>query len=140
MDANAAIPPGLFEDQFTSVGDYNECLSVHETEIDQDNQRFQPIKGQFCFLTFKQSNQTGEYESINRWIRHANVVSRRFPYAYGICVPNSCSKTELNKLFNNSTEFRKNDFENSQVMFYQVDESEASLIETLRKRNLLIAL
>jgi len=137
LDANAGIPSGLLEDQFTSVGDYKQCISIQERSPDES---FDSFTGQYCFLTFTQSNRTAANHQTEQWIAHTKIVNRRFPFSYGLCIPSLCSKQEVAELFQNSTEFGRVGFQDVKLQYCQVDVKKESWIETFTRRNTLIAL
>ena len=138
LDANAGVPSGLLQDQFTTVGDYSECISIEH--YDNPSETSPTVQGQYCFLTFKQSNQTEANSPINSWYIHTRHINRRFPFAFGICVPKSCSKSELKSLFENSREFQSSLLQDVQIQYCQVQDKQMSFLDMLKRRNTLIAL
>ena len=105
LDANGHFPSGLMSGTLTSLGDYDQCLSVEDIEYN--------IRGQYCLLkakselppkkkviTFKDRFLTlNGTELHNTWI-DKHLVKNLYNFYYfsvtnGICVPSACSQSDL---------------------------------------------
>ena len=73
------------------------------------------------------------------WIEKTVQINNRFRYAFGICVPDACSKKDLTYLFMNSPATKKADLKNVRVGFCQTDKPQP-FTEKLEEYNNNIAL
>lgn len=126
LDSNANIPSGLMDHQYTSVGSYKQCLQIRS-----EHQK-RSISGQFCFLTFSISNSTANVtsESETKWIRKTSAAHIRFLYAFGLCIPDSCTSEELENLFQISPKFRQTNLQTVSIKYCQTDKK-SSIVETV---------
>ena len=105
LDSNGHFPSGMMSGTLSSLGDYDQCLSVETSD--------QSIRGQYCLLkiksdlpekkgiiTFKDRyiNLNGT-DLQNTWIE-SYVVKNLYNFYYfsimnGICVPSVCARDDL---------------------------------------------
>lgn len=105
LDSNGHFPSGLLSGTLTSLGDYDQCLSVRNNQYD--------ILGKYCLLKLrpslpkKQKVVTFKNRFINlngtrlqnSWIDN-NIVEQMYSFYFyhiinGICVPSSCSENDI---------------------------------------------
>ena len=107
MDSTGHLPSGLMSGTLTSLGDYDQCLSV------KSGNGMNEIVGQYCLLhlkvqmpakrhviTFKDRLiNLNESQFQNTWIDNY-VVHILYNFYYfsvtnGICVPSKCTQNDL---------------------------------------------
>ena len=117
LDSNAVLPSGLVDHQYTSVGSFKQCMRIHTQHLNK------PVDGQYCFLTFKISNSTknSSNELETKWLKRTLKYNIRFPYALGLCIPDSCSSEELTQIFIMSEAIKQTNMQNIQVQYCQTD-------------------
>ncbi|KAB0798816.1 hypothetical protein PPYR_06696 [Photinus pyralis] len=94
MDAYGLHSPGSLEGNYVNLGSFDECLGIN---VYVGSKKFQ---GKYCLLDmYRTDNNTG--------------ITRTVPRVRAICVPKTCSKTDIRELcFNNyalSTECQTSD-------------------------------
>lgn len=101
---------GLVADEFSNLGDFDDCLDVSvENEGDEHQLNF---AGKYCLASLKTPTldyyplavenevlanftTTNYVESLARqWL----IVRNRFPYVQGLCVPSVCSEEQIERL------------------------------------------
>lgn len=95
----------LVSEQFTTVGSFDECLSVRATKEDEQDW----FEGKYCLATLttprlgyytpredidKLTNHSTDYFTVlaSKWLQ----IQNRFPLALGICVPSLCTTQQVN--------------------------------------------
>ncbi|XP_039298057.1 O-acyltransferase like protein [Nilaparvata lugens] len=100
-DASAKLPSGLLNGNVNQLGDFDQCLSVHQT---QDN-----IKGQYCLTDIELKLQPDQHLAIKQIhdlvVSHSAFKSKigdpghRVPrftnINWALCVPASCSASDV---------------------------------------------
>ncbi|RZF42114.1 hypothetical protein LSTR_LSTR006707 [Laodelphax striatellus] len=100
-DASAKLPSGLLNGNVNQLGDFDQCLSVHESE---DN-----IRGQYCLTDIELKLQPGQHLAIRQIhdlvVSHSAFKSKigdpghRVPrftnINWALCVPASCSASDV---------------------------------------------
>ena len=80
IDADGKIPPGVLQGSLNWVGDYQECTDIESP-----------------FNEFTEHQFKGRYFSV-AFYRNDGRIINGFPLLIGICVPDSCEKTDARAL------------------------------------------
>lgn len=101
---------GLVADEFSNLGDYDDCLDV--SVKDEGDEHELTFSGKYCLASLKTPTlefyplavenevlanftETNYIESRARqWL----IIRNRFPYVQGLCVPSICSEEQIGRL------------------------------------------
>ncbi|KAF7284740.1 hypothetical protein GWI33_021610 [Rhynchophorus ferrugineus] len=104
LDASAKLQPGILNGLTHNLGNFDQCIAIRTEEGDGPL-----IEGQYCtvLLTFEKNNSRNfnlahiiqdeygimEGMDLDNLLKFVNII-------YGVCLPKSCSTTNIQKLWN----------------------------------------
>ena len=97
VDGSGKTKSGFLKSQFVDFGDYDQCLKV-------ENAKYHLVRIRWPLLLHRQTNKINlKLLTDNHWIYSIKEVAdvlRKEQFICSVCLPNTCSKLELQLLLN----------------------------------------
>lgn len=98
LDATAKPQTGILSGNIMHIGNYDECLNV--TQIYENRTK---IQGKYCTLLWgEQSPKQGPKQLVESGpiLNIADYDLLWYRTSYGVCIPKSCHKKQMEEIFN----------------------------------------
>lgn len=89
--------PHLTRATITSLGEYDQCLSITHNEI----------RGSYCLLdivVLKRNDGAAPQSTVQKFDLATSSAWKGYPFAFGVCIPHRCHLADLKQLLNEALE------------------------------------
>ena len=102
IDSSGKIPDGILDGTLTSLGDYDQCLSIRMTQDGhRDDNSEMLLTGKYCVLKFMPAAKEGRHanSSLLQQVRRNSHVFEDFKISIGTCLPDSCQESDIKNIY-----------------------------------------
>ena len=96
VDASAKTPPGFIRATMSSLGDYDQCLTIHATI------QGLPMLGKYCAVdlfpvrtSLSNDRKYTDTMTTGKLTFDQIAVFKRTPFIHSLCVPHQCSEVDV---------------------------------------------